>query len=259
MFAPLLLALSIALAPGAEHYTFDSFPKAVQARLPRPHEPDAVWLVWRLPAGAGATLWAAGSGCTASRCGKTWLFLQEGGAFRPLGSRAGTLVRTSAGEDGPPVLSLRQPARRGVIDLSWRDGAYRALPRTASAVDPVSGIRVPRATLDREAREDFVAGRDLSAAGRWGTLCELGCTAAQEAEEGRAALRARLVPQAIQALRAALARDPALATSRLDLGDALAAEGKLGEARAQYGQAAGAHDADVAKAARERLAALPRR
>ncbi len=254
--AALALVSVLGLAPGAEHYTFPSFPRALQAKLPKPREADALWPVWRMPAGPDATLWAIGEGCGPERCRRTLLFLRKGAAWQPLGSPAGTLEDAAGGDDGPPTLTVRRP-RRHEVDLVWEGGAYAERDRTDAVVDPVSGNRLTREALDKMARDDFVAGRDLSAAGRWAVLCKIGCSASQSAEEGRAALRAGLLPQATRALRAALERQGGLTVARLDLGEALAAAGKVGEARAQYAQVAAGADEKLAAIARERLAKLP--
>src|SRR5271170_4569688 len=97
MLTALALALALRALPPAEQYTYESFPLALQALL-RQHQateqqrldagalPTPLWLVWRLPAGGGATAWAVGEGCEPEGCNSTLLFLQRGKAFVATGS-----------------------------------------------------------------------------------------------------------------------------------------------------------------------------
>lgn len=269
MLAGLALALALRALPPAEQYTFESFPRALQPQLRQRQEreerhldggslPSPLWLVWRLPAGRGATTWALGEGCQAEdHCRWTLLFVQRGREFQAAGVFKGSPDEALGGETSPPELVLaRREASIERVRLVYRDGAYHAGTPQERFEDPLTHSLVSREELDQTADDDFVAGRDVAAAGRWSVLCRAGCTAAQHAKQGRAALRAGLFPQAEMALRAALAADPTLDVTRLDLGDTLATEGKTGEARALFGAVARSHDADLAATAKARLAKL---
>jgi tetratricopeptide (TPR) repeat protein len=270
MLAALPLALAFGALPPAEQYTYESFPRALQSELRQRQEleqrlldggalPSPLWLVWRLPAGKGATAWVLGEGCEAESCRWTVIFLQRGKEFQAYGVFEGSPDEALGGESAPPELELARRTRRGGIErtrLVYRDGAYHAGKPEERFEDPLTLSLVSRQELDQTADDDFVAGRDVAAAGRWAVLCRAGCTPAQHAKEGRAALRGGLFPQAEKALREALATDPKLDVTRLDLGDVLATEGKLGEARALYETASHSHDEELAASAKARLARL---
>ncbi|MHB8417493.1 MAG: hypothetical protein ACYDCL_05425 [Myxococcales bacterium] len=261
MAVRLALALLVAALPRFEQYTLESFPRALQAKLQGGALFRPPFEVRRLPAGHGARLWAVGEGCGEEGCRRTLLFLEKDKAFAKVGEANGDLADASGGEASPPDLTAvrRLPGGRlERVSLVWKEGAYQAGKAARLIVDPLSGDEVSREALDRAAQDDFVAGRDVSAAGRWAALCEAGCTPATRAEEGRASLRAGAFPQAEKALRAALKADPSLPSARLDLGDALAAQGKLGEAKAAYQAAARGHDEAIVAQAKDRLARLPR-
>ncbi len=271
MLAGLALALALQALPPAEQYTFESFPRALQSQLQKRQAleqrhldggslPTPLWLVWRLPAGKGATVWALGEGCEdESSCRWTLLFVQRGRDFQSAGAFKGAPDDALGAESSPPELVVaRRGPHQGIerIRLTYRDGAYHAGKPTERFEDPLTRSLVSREELDRTADDDFLAGRYVAAAGRWSILCQAGCTAAQHAKQGRAALRASLFPAAEKALRAALASDATLDVARLDLGDVLATEGKLGEARALYEAAAHSHDADLSAGAKARLEKL---
>ncbi|HUB06429.1 MAG TPA: tetratricopeptide repeat protein [Myxococcales bacterium] len=251
------LALAFAALPPFEQYTLESFPRALQHEL----RGSGIWQVRRLPAGAEGKLWILGQSCGELGCRRTLLFLQQGKGFRKVGEARGEVVEAAGGEAGLPGLTIERRLQGGRLerfDLAFANGAYVAGAAAKLVVDPLTGAEVPAAKLDQSAEDDFVAGSDASAAGRWAALCAAGCTPAQHAKEGRAALRAQLFPQAEKALRLALKADPSLAEARLDLGDALAAQGKLGEARSAYEAASRLHDEAVSAQAKDRLARLPR-
>jgi hypothetical protein len=274
MLPALALALALRALPPAEQYTFESFPHALQPQLEQRQQreqrhldggplPAPLWLVWRLPAGKGSTAWALGEGCEdESTCRWTLFFIQSGQRgrdFHAAGVFKGAPEDAVSGEASPPEWVL---ARHGATEanerthLIYRDGAYHAGKPEERFEDPLTRSLVSREVLDRTADGDFVAGRYVAAAGRWSVLCRAGCTAEQHAKEGRAALRANLPAAAEKALREALAVDSKLDVARLDLGDALATEGKLGEARTLYETVARSHDADLAAAAKARLEKL---
>jgi tetratricopeptide (TPR) repeat protein len=271
MLSALALALTLRALPPAEQYTYESFPLALQSHLRKRQAleerhldagslPAPLWLVWRLPAGKGATAWALGEGCEdEGTCRWTLLFLQRGREFQLAGVFKGAPDEALGGAPTPPelVLARREP-QKGIerTHLVYRDGAYQAGKSEERFEDPLTRSLVSRGELDRAADDDFVAGRYVAAAGRWSVLCQAGCTAAQHAKQGRAALRASLFPAAERALRKALAADATLDVARLDLGDVLATEGKLGEARALYEAAAQSHDADLSASAKARLEKL---
>jgi hypothetical protein len=271
MLAALALALALRALPPAEQYTFESFPLALQSHLRKRQAleerhldagplPAPLWLVWRLPAGKGATAWALGEGCEdESTCRWTLLFVQRGRDFHEAGKFKGAPEDALAGEGTPPdwVLIRRDP--KGALERShllYKGGAYQAGKPEERFEDPLTRSQVSREELDHTADDDFLAGRYAAAAGRWSVLCRASCTADQHAKEGRAALRANLPAAAEKALREALAVDATLDVARLDLGDALATEGKLGEARTLFETVAHSHDADLAASAKARLEKL---
>lgn len=251
------LALAVATLPPFQQYLRESFPAALQREL---RGGGDVWHVRRLPAGAAGKLWIVGAACDEDGCRRTLLFLQKGREFTRVGESKGDAVDASGGEAAPPALTMerRRGSRVERFALDYRDGAYVAGAEKKLVVDPLTREEVSREKLDESAEDDCVAGRDAVAAGRWAALCEAGCTPAQHAKEGRAALRAGAFPEAERALRAALKADPSFAEARLDLGDALAAQGKLGEARVAYEDASRSRDEAVSAGAKDRLARLPR-
>ena len=271
MLPALALALALRALPPAEQYTFESFPRGLQPLLKQRQEreqrhldagplPAPLWLVWRLPAGKGATAWALGEGCEdEGRCRWTLFFVQRGREFHEAGTFKGAPEDAVSGEASPPEWVLARHAATDAIErthLAYRNGAYHAGKAEERFEDPLTHGLVSREELDRTADDDFVAGRYAAAAGRWSMLCRAGCTPDRHAKEGRSALRANLPAAAEKALREALAADSKLDVARLDLGDALATEGKLGEARTLFQTVVHSHDADLAAAAKARLEKL---
>jgi hypothetical protein len=174
------------------------------------------------------------------------LYLQDGRAYRHVGTAHGAVVSASPETDDvgpaplPTELRFSAPLRDGPRKqerLTFADGGFAIDLVAATVIDPLTYERLTPEEIEKRARSDIDRGHYPAAAGRLLELCQLGCSAELFEYLGLASLKSAAPARAEAALRESVTLEPNRASAWLLLGDALVNLGKTTDARKAYAKA----------------------